>query len=198
MQPREQLLQAKRWAKFPATVLFAVAVLWLLQNYFELDWEAIGEQTETGVGIALVLANLMLIPIGSLVIGVCALFTQRWSLWAAGIILLGPLVMASIRQIDRVDRKFADYNLSGSTAEYGQAVMTLLLIIALWAVYLLVVYHLRKALYWHSQARQWTHRPLAVETGPEEPRHGAAAGDTAAGEESVCLLMPDAEGEEGS
>ncbi len=42
MVPSSLLTEARRWVKFPATVLLATALLWLMHSYFNLDPAAIG------------------------------------------------------------------------------------------------------------------------------------------------------------
>lgn len=187
------MASARRWAKFPATVLIVVAVLWLLKNYFELDLTAIGQQTETGLGIFLALANLLLIPIGNVVIAVCVLFVQRWSLWAGGVFLLYPLMVETADKLARIDAKFATYRATESSSEYGGAVMTIFSVLLIWALFLLVLFHLRKALYWHAQARQWVRHPVTAHKGQPTPVADHAAAPSTEGNDEVCYMMPDTE-----
>jgi len=193
MQPRDHLAAARRWAKFPATVLIIVAVLWLLDTYSKLDLSAIGQQTETGIGIFLVLVNLLLIPIGNVVIAICALFVQRWSLWAGGVFLLYPLLVGTADKIARIDAKFAAYRLDGSTKEYVGGVMTIVTVLLIWALYLLVLFHLRKALYWHAGARQWVRHPAAARKGQQAPVADHAVAPATGVDDEVCYMMPDTE-----
>jgi len=64
----------------------------------------------------------------------------------------------------------------------------------IWALYGIVLYHLRKALYWHAQARQWIKRPAPRPAARDQARGESETGngpatDTAEGD--VCLLLPD-------
>ncbi len=193
MQPRDHMASARRWAKFPATVLIVVAVLWLLNIYSKLDLSAIGQLTETGIGIFLALINLLLIPIGNVVIAICVLFVQRWALWAAGVFLLYPLVVETLDKVARIEKKFAAYRLDGSTHEYGGAVMTIFSVLLIWALFLLVLFHLRKALHWHAQARQWVRHPATARKGQPAPVADHAAAPATEGDDEVCYMMPDTE-----
>lgn len=201
MQPRDYHAAARRWAKYPAAILFALGVVWLLNNYFELDWASIGEQTETifprpgyGGGIAIVFANLLLIPLGSMIIGVCVMFLQRWALWGAGIIATIPLAVKSADIIVRIDDKFAAYRATGSSSEYGGAIMWALALLAAWTLYGIMIYHLRKALYWHARARQWVKRPSGSHPAQTATRSAVQNGDKGPEEEQeICYIMPDTE-----
>lgn len=191
MQPRDLKAAARRWAKFPATILFVLGVLWLLEQLFELNVAALGQQTETGLGVARAISDLLIIPLGSMIIGVCALFLQRWALWGAAILPLLPLLIKTAEHTGRAQAKFAAYRAGQGTADYGDAVMIMLLVLALWAVYALMVYHLRKALYWNAQARQWLRRRAVAVPGDEGAQQLAATEPD--GGDEVCLLMPDTE-----
>jgi len=194
MQPRDYHSAARRWAKFPAAILFILAVVWLIQNYFELNWAEIGSQTRTGLGSVMVFLHLVVIPLGSILIGVCVMFLQRWALWGAGVIALYPLMVKTFDLAARIDAKFTLYRQGGEFSEFGGGIMTALELLMIWALYGIVLYHLRKALYWHAQARQWIKRPSShpVAKG-QEPRVSQASNRSATdGEDSdVCLLLPD-------
>ena len=200
MQPRDHLAAARRWAKFPATVLFVTGVLWLLLTYFRINWAEIGETTETGIGALYVFTDMVVIPLGSLVIGVCVMFLQRWALWGTGVILAVPLVQSTLNMAQRVDHKFDTYHLTRDVQDFGAGIMTAIEILGIWVIYAVVVYHLRKALYWHGKARQWVRKPLTEPTPADHvdkpvPPRGAVARTDEDGD--VCLLMPDFYEEEG-
>ena len=176
MQPRDYHSAARRWAKYPAAILFILAVVWLLNNYFEMNVPELGQQTETGLGILQAVTYLLVIPLGSILIGVCVMFLQRWALWGAGIIVLVPLAVKSIDIIVRISNKFATYRATGASSEYGGAIMWAFGLLAIWALYGIMVYHLQKALFWHAKARQWIKRPAA--SGAAATRNaGAVAQD---------------------
>lgn len=194
MQPRDYYSAARRWAKYPAAILFILAVVWLINNYFELNVPELGQQTETGLGMLEAFTYLLVIPLGSILIGVCVMFLQRWALWGAGIIAIIPLVVKSADIITRVSDKFAAYRATGSSDEYGGGIMWALGLIAAWALYGIMVYHLRKALYWHARARQWVKQPPSgqltqMATLPPAPSGGKESDD----EGEICYLMPDTE-----
>lgn len=196
MQPRDYHSAARRWAKYPAAILFILAVVWLINNYFEWNFSELGQDTEKGLGILLAFTYLLVIPLGSILIGVCVMFLQRWALWGAGIIALVPLVVKTIDVIDRIEEKFAVYRITGSSSEYGGAIMWALGLLAMWALYGIMIYHLHKALYWQAKARQWIKRPAT--NAKADRRQAAPVADVPAEPEAdpeVCLLMPDTEPE---
>jgi hypothetical protein len=198
MQPRDYHSAARRWAKYPAAMLFVLAVVWLINNYFELNVPELGQQTETGLGILQALTYLLVIPLGSILIGVCVMFLQRWALWGAGIIAIIPLVVKSADIVVRVSDKFTAYRATGSSDEYGGGIMWALGLIAAWTLYGIMVYHLRKALYWHAKARQWVKQPSGgqltqMATLPPAMGGGGERED----ETEICYLMPDTEPDSG-
>jgi hypothetical protein len=190
MQPREHFTEARRWAKFPATVLLATGLLWLLQNYFTLDLPQLGQQTETGAGIVLALVDMLLIPLGSVAVGIFLLFTQRWAIFCAAPLSFFALVILTVEKVQRVALKFAQYRATQDSAVYGGAVMTILLIIALWVLFALVLLYLRKAWQHLDAAQEWLSRPRSKPAPPASK----PSGSTLTGpeeEDEVCLLLPD-------
>ena len=155
MQSRDYHSAARRWAKYPAAILFILAVVWLLNNYFELSVPELGQQTETGLGILQAITYLLIIPLGSILIGVCVMFLQRWGQSQHCFFPLGPLVVKSVDIIIRINSKFAEYRATGASSEYGGAIMWAFGFLAMWALYGIMVYHLRNPLSWHARARQW-------------------------------------------
>ena len=191
MQPRDHYTEARRWAKFPATVLLATGLLWLLENYFTINIQQLSELTETGVGMALALLDLLLIPLGSVAVGIFLLFTQRWAILGAAPLSFAALLIITFEKAQRYAHKVSQYRASHESAAYGDAVMTILLIIALWALFALLVLYLRKTWVHLNAAQEWLKRP--------RPRQSSRLSSTPAGEESrfdlpdeeVCLLLPD-------
>ena len=90
MTARDYRTEARRWVKFPATVLFATGVLWLMHRYFHFDMAAIGEQTKTGIGALSVIVNFLVIPLGCVIVALGLLFLLRWSLWLGMILPVFP------------------------------------------------------------------------------------------------------------
>jgi len=187
MPPRDYRIEARRWVKFPATILLITGVLWLIRTYFELDWTRTLERTETLVGSVAVLTELVLIPLGSVVIGIGLLFLQRWALWLAYIIPLFPLVILTGEKVLRIGVKFDTYRQTSDVSEFGDGVMTALLVLALWALYVLIVLYLFKAWLQLKASRAWwgtRHGPGSITTGEpceEQPEL----------EDELCLLMPE-------
>jgi hypothetical protein len=196
MQPRDYHAAARRWAKYPAAILFILAVVWLINNYFEWNFPELGQDTENGLGILAAFTYLLVIPLGSILIGVCVMFLQRWALWGAGIIALIPLVDKTVDIVGRIGAKFGVYRATGSSSEYGGAIMWALGLLAMWALYGIMVYHLRKALYWHARARQWVKRPASSQVQPRaavtDPQVGYAPAEDG---EEICYIMPDTDTE---
>jgi hypothetical protein len=94
--------------------------------------------------------------------------------------------------IVRIEEKFAAYRTSGSSSEYGGAIMWALGLLAMWALYGIMVYHLRKALYWHARARQWVKRPAGARAQSDSsPADQQAAAAPAEELEEICYMMPD-------
>jgi hypothetical protein len=192
MQPRDHYTEARRWAKFPATVLLATGLLWLLENYFTLNLRQIGELTETGVGMAYALLDLLLIPLGSVAVGIFLLFTQRWAIVSAVPLTFAALLIITFEKVQRYADKVSQYRTTQETAAYGDAVMTILLIIALWALFALLVLYLAKTWKHLNAAQEWLARPA------REPQPALAAAHTPASnltlpEDDMCLLLPDCE-----
>lgn len=200
MQPREHYQEAVRWAKFPATVLLATGVVWLLRNYFELDIAAVGELTETGVGIVLALINLLLIPLGSVAAGIGLLFTQRWAIFAAAPLASAALLATTIDKAQRIYVKFAQYRSEQDTAAYGDAVMTILLLLALWAVLGLMVWYIIKTWRHLQSARQWLSQPRSqgAPAASAARRVPYSIDEDEVEEGDVCLLMPEFTGDDDS
>jgi hypothetical protein len=197
MPPRDQLTEARRWVKFPATVLLATGVLWLLQSYFELDWSNIGRLTRTGIGAVAVFTDMVFIPLGTVIVGVGLLFVQRWALYTGMVLPLLPLLMLTADKWQRISDKFSLFHQSGNVGSFGAGVMTSLMLLALWAVYVLMIFYLAKSLRYLQRLRQWVRGRQA------EPAGEKAAGDTppdvadaALDEDELCLLLPDPQVEE--
>jgi hypothetical protein len=189
----DHLAAARRWVKFPATILFATGVLWLLQIIFNSDWEAIRNYWSTGAGALLVLVYMLVIPLGSVAIALGLLFLQRWALWGGAILPVVPLVLVTIDKFYRIKDKFADFRDSGNSQALGDGVMTSVLVLALWAVYALILVYLYKANKILGGAEQWLKRPVrdATAGAARDPAAGRTAGDFEAAEGDYCQLFPE-------
>lgn len=191
MQPRDHQVEARRWAKFPATVLLATGLLWLLQNYFELDWLQIKEQSESLVGAIVVFTALVLVPLGSVASGLGLLFLQRWALWSGFVLPVIALAYLSGEKAQSIARKFAEFRASGEVESFGGGVMTALLLVALWAVYILIVTYLLKVLKQLELADGWARRRPDASSTQGVSQHLASGSPAAAGDDEYCFLLPD-------
>lgn len=187
--------EARRWVKFPATVLIATALLWLLRNFFDYNQVAVGQRAESVVGAIFVFYYFVLIPLGSVAVAVGMLWLQRWALYLGYLMPLLPLIVVSLEQTHRVALKFADWRATGEFSSFGAGVMTALLVAALWGVYALIVLYIYKSAHLLGQAQEWLHGPdaslagKAAATRPLLDKEQFEEGD-------CCLLMPDGSHEE--
>jgi hypothetical protein len=197
MVPSSLQTEARRWVKFPATVLLATALLWLLHSYFNLDLKTIGQRSESFIGALFVFCELVLIPLGSVAVALGMLTLHRWALALGYFMPLLPLILVTIDKTHRVALKFTEYRATGEISSFGGGVMTALLIAALWAVYVLIVLYILKSWHMLQQARQWLKGP-ATDAGPRRAVDAMRAGPAgqASDEGDYCLLMPENNQEE--
>lgn len=194
MQPRDHLTEARRWAKFPATVLLATGLLWLLQSYFALlvpdARDQIGQETETFVGALYIFSSLVIVPLGSVAVGLGLLFVQRWALWGGFVLPALALVIVTVEKAAVIGRKFAEFRQAGAVSSFGGGVMTALLVLALWAVYVLIVLYLLKTLHQLNLAYGYANRRTAPagQLGGKSTAGNASAADD---DEDLCLYMPE-------
>jgi len=194
MPAGDRLTEARRWVKFPATLLFATGLLWLLQSIFRFHQDQILLQVKTFVGSARVAADFVIIPLGSVAVGMGMLFLQRWAL-AAGLVLpCLPLLLLSYEKILRIAGKFSESHSTGDFASLGAGVMTSLLLLALWAVYVLCIWYIRKSWRLLAGHQEWMRAPSRRGTGSAPQPHGEQPGELEEGD--LCLLMPEGAGEE--
>ena len=182
---------ARRWAKFPATLFFSNLFLWLLETMFNFNMEQVGQQSETGVGALGLFIDFAVIPLGSVVIALGMLFVQRWALMLGPLLGLYPLVSLSISKAARIQTKFAEYRSGGLEASFGDGVMTALLLLALWAIFGVMLIHLRKSLAALNKSREWFARPRKpdAEALPESAANSEASSDDATNE-GFCPMFP--------
>ncbi len=191
MASPDHLAAARRWVKFPATILFGTGILWLLQIIFNSDWERIRDFWSTGAGAILVLVYMLVIPLGSVAVALGLLFLQRWAMWGAAILPTVPLVLVTIDKLHRIRDKFTAFHDSGNTNALGDGVMTSVLVLALWAVYVLILVYLYKAYRILGGAEQWLSRPVRDETVAREPVERTAGGAEDVGLGEYCQLFPE-------
>jgi hypothetical protein len=197
MAERSSQDEARRWAKFPATVMFATGFLWLINSYAELDWDNVSQTSETFVGAARVFIDMVAIPLGSVAVGFGLLFLQRWAIWVGLFLPIWPLVVVSAEKLQRMGMKFSQARTGGGPPEFGDAVMTALLVLSLWAVYVLVVLYLLKTRRLLEQAQSWLRDGrsprgrAAASLTQSWAQSGASAGMAGDEVDEFCLLIPD-------
>lgn len=183
--------EARRWAKFPATLLFATGFLWLLESLFSFNMDNVGQQSETGVGALALFINFAVIPLGSVVIALGMLFVQRWALILGPLLGLYPLVALSISKVARIQLKFAEYRSGSSESSFGDGVMTSLLLMALWAIFGLMVLYVLKSLGILAKSQQWLSQPAGDEATVVQGA-GDSSGDAPGTEmdDVYCSMFP--------
>lgn len=187
--------EARRWVKFPATVLIATALLWLLRNYFDYNQTILGERTESVAGAILVFCEFVLIPLGSVAVAVGMLLLQRWALNLGYVMPLLPLILVTMEKAQRVAMKFAQWRATGEFSNFGAGVMTALLVAALWAVFGLMALYIYKSAHLLGQAQEWLHAPGQTSAGKGHAPSPPYGGENPE-EGDCCLLMPDSSHEE--
>jgi hypothetical protein len=203
MQARDYLTEARRWSKFPATVLLVTGLLWLLQSYFELNWTVVQQQSESVIGALNVFAYMVIVPLGSVAAGLGMLFLQRWALYSGFVLPALTLLYLTYDKWLRITQKFAEFRLTGDVASFGGGVMTTLLLVALWAVYVLIISYLLRSLHQLDLAQGWLSH-----TSPARQRSGSVDGDRSpaqsgsttpqdsGAEDEYCMFLPDEQADE--
>jgi hypothetical protein len=187
--------EARRWVKFPATVLIATALLWLLRNIFDYDPGGVGQSAESIVGAIYMFCYFVLIPLGSVAVAVGMLWLQRWALYLGYLMPLLPLIVVSHEKTQRVALKFAQWRATGEFSDFGAGVMTALLVAALWAVYVLMALYIFKSTHLLGQAQEWLRAPGNTSAGKSPAPRQNFTGE-GSDEGDCCLLMPDSSHEE--
>jgi hypothetical protein len=187
--------EARRWVKFPATVLVATALLWLLRIFFDYNQTAVGQRAESVVGAIFIFCEFVLIPLGSVAVAVGMLWLQRWALHLGYLMPLLPLIVVTLEKAHRVALKFAQWRATGEFSSFGAGVMTALLMAALWAVYALMALYIYKSAHLLKQAQEWLRAPGNTPAG-KSPAPRQRFGGEIPDEGDCCLLMPDSSHEE--
>jgi len=184
--------QARRWAKFPATVLFVLSVLWLLRSFFDFgnNPQHFQGMTHTGIGILQVLWDLLVIPVGGAVVGIYLLLRKRWAAPVAALLPLEPLVIATLDKVTRVTTQFHNYNVGGQLDAAGNGMNHLLQILAFWTVYAFMLINLWKVWTLLKSRPQWA----STSGGSilEDPSPAAQQAVRNA-DGDVCFLLPETE-----
>jgi hypothetical protein len=185
--PASQYVQARRWVKYPATLLFALSLVWLATSLFNLDWAHAQAISETGVGIARLLMDFIIVPLGGAVVGVFLLSVKAWAIPVAALLPLEPLIVSSLSKLERISGKFTIFHDTQDASSLGAAVMDIFLLIALWSAYALMLGYLYKA--WRIV------RSAAPRRAGASAAAATAGSRTAAGarpeEGETCMLLPE-------
>jgi hypothetical protein len=180
--------QARRWAKYPATLLFVLSLVWLLNNMFQTDWAHLQPVTETGGGILLLLLNLLVIPLGSVVVGIYLLYGKRWAYVLAPLLPLLPLIEFTVDRLRRISGKFAAFHDHADSKALANGVMDSLVLLGLWVAYGLMLWYLAKAWRLLKPSRPVWGLPRAGSVAGGETNFPVAAD---AGGDDNCLIMPE-------
>jgi hypothetical protein len=182
-------VQARRWAKFPATLLFALSVVWMVCLVFKPAEVVPSLGPKTGVGVLSAVYLLAVIPLGSVLSGIGLLFLQAWAYLPAALLPLWPLVVLSGQKFTRVAGKFSEYHASQDVSRLGDGVIDVLVVLAFWLAYAMALYYL-----WKS----WKMRPQRARgPGPGGSLESfAVAGGLSASMRQMedgeqCLLLPE-------
>jgi hypothetical protein len=190
--------EARRWAKFPATLLFALSVVWLVYTVSGLNPASLKDETETGLGSLRVLFEYAIIPLGSAVCGLGLLFLQRWAYLPAALLPLWPLLIATYDKVQRIDSKFGQFHQTQNMAYLGNGVLDCLAVAALWTAYLLILAYLRKSYQLLGGWNNWARASGSKGRAGRAPAPLLAGYMGQAEEGDTCWLMPETDDEEQS
>lgn len=203
----EQLAHARRWVKFPATILFALCVLWLVRCYMleSTDWSNIKNQIESLGGTLFVLFSYFGLPLGSAIAGIGLLTLHRWAYPLAVLLPLYPMVEMTGAKIVRIGSKFHEFHQSAglpggpNTTKLGDGLLDCLLLLGAWAAIVLMWYYLWRS--WTFLAPAKAHRNLHDGGFGAAPAPGKAHDGTVPegfntvaavdDEGDVCFLLPE-------
>jgi hypothetical protein len=207
MSAATRLDEARRWTKFPATLLFITGLLWLLVVFFRAiaDFNGnIAQPAETLVGAVMVFVLAVVVPLGSLWAGGQMLNLNRRALYAGAVLPFFPLLYYSWHEALRIGAKFHEYRTLHIVNSFGTAVIEAVIVLGLWCVTVLHVLYIRRALRELAGAEAWAHgatpggkaRPAPAQPAAAAAGAPAVEADDSAGED-MCFLLPDtAEDEE--
>lgn len=149
-------VEARRWAKFPATLLFALSLVWLVCLVFRLEPVSPELGPKTGLGVLGVVYLLGIIPLGSAVCGLGLLFLQGWSYLPAALLPLWPLIVLSSDKSARIAHKFSQFHQTQDASVLGNGVLESLVLLSVWVVYALCLLYLWKSWQMLPQRRKLT------------------------------------------
>ena len=183
--------QARRWAKFPAAVLFVLSVLWLLRSFFDFgdNPARFQELTHTGIGILQVLWDLLVIPVGGAVIGIYLLLRKRWAAIVAALFPIEPLLVTSARKLVDVTANFHDYNTGGQMNKLYEGLVDMIVLLGFWVLFGLMCFYLYKVWQLLKPPAKWGPTAGATTDITTPANAKAAAGKDG----EVCFLLPESE-----
>src|SRR5437867_1563261 len=109
MQLRTQFDEARRWTKFPATVLLITGVLWLVVVIFRVAQDggaALASEARTVVGIVWLLLRIPVTLIGCPLAALGVYYLQRQAFYAAAALPALPLLSVSLDKAARIGAHF--------------------------------------------------------------------------------------------
>lgn len=194
--------EARRWTKFPATLLFATCLLWLITVIPKAatDWDAyVAQPSETLFGALLVFLQLVVVPIAGPLAGIGMLFLQRSALYLGAFLPFIPLGTITVDKAARIAIKFREYREQASINSFGDGVLDAVILLGCWAIAIVHVLYIRRALQEMAKAEQWQRGPAAVQQraapGTGGPLAAGVAGGAAMAGDSVsddtCFLLPE-------
>jgi hypothetical protein len=193
-----QFDEARRWTKFPATLLFATCLLWLVAMLPRVaaDWDGtVAQPSETLLGAVVVFALLVFIPIASPLAAIGMLYLQRSALYLGGLLPFFPLAAISVDKARRIAEKFAQYRLQHSISSFGDGVLDAMILAGLWLIAAVHVLYIRRALLELAKAEQWQHggpSARATALGRAKPQGAPVQPAQAPAGDETCLLLPEA------
>lgn len=196
MTAHTQLDEVRRWAKFPATLLFVTCLLWLLAVLPRVaaDWDrTVAQPAETFIGAILVFLQLVLVPIASPLAAIGMLFVQRSAFFLGACLPFIPLLTISFEKAARISGKFREYRELHSISSFGDGVLDAVILLGLWLIAIVHVLYIRRALGELAKAEQWArasapNEQLSRQAGP------LLAADSAGGaleHDESCFLLPE-------
>lgn len=193
--------EARRWTKFPATLLFAACLLWLITIIprAATDWDAVVAQpSESLLGALAVFLQLVVMPIAGPLAAVGMLFLQRSALYLGAVLPFIPLLSLSADKAQRIAVKFREYRDYASISSFGDGVLDAVIVAGLWLIAVVHVLYIRRALQELGKAQQWQSRRSPAQSAAAAPLAAVPAGraalpvESAAAGDDTCFLLPDA------
>jgi hypothetical protein len=178
--------QARRWAQFPAYVLFGLSLLWLVFSFFRyLGSEELRDQITYGSGVLLLVLDMLLIPVGGAVVGIYLLLRKRWAVIPAALLPLRILQDFGTDKLARTGKAFHLYNESGQLSDASNGVNHLLQLAAFLLIYGVMLVHLWRVWNLLRSRGRWSGAAATGDAGTVAASRGKAD------EGDVCFLLPE-------